>query len=280
MDDLFPLIVDVKRGATEDGPGIRTTIFFKGCPLSCVWCQNPETIDPRLEIGFFLKRCIGCGECVRACPKGAIEPDRTERIIRTNCSRCGACVDVCPSLALQRIGERYEVQALVDVILRDRVFYEASSGGVSLCGGEPALWPEYAGTLLRELKKEGIHTALETCGHFDYAAVEANMLPWLDLVLFDLKIMNSADHRRYTGKGNELILNNFIRLLDFGVEILPRTPLIPGYTASHENLTEIEHFLARHRITSHTILPYNPLGFSKWASLGKIGTEITQERDS
>ena len=269
MQDGFPLIVDVKRGSTEDGPGIRTTVFFKGCPLTCLWCHNPETINPRAEIGFYLKRCIGCGECAAACPESAITLDSPERIDRRRCNRCGSCVGACPSRALRKIGDCYDVQALFDLVMRDRVFYEVSGGGVTLSGGEPALWPVYAGNLLRKLKYEKVHTTLETCGYFDYAAVVENMLPWLDLVLFDFKIMDGAEHERCTGKRNERILENFARLLEYGVEIKPRVPLIPGYTDSRENVDATSKFLRGYGLPDCELLPYNPLGMSKWKVLGR-----------
>ena len=268
MNHRTPLIVDIKRGATEDGPGIRTTVFFKGCPLSCVWCQNPEAIDSREEIGFYANKCIGCGACAHACPNEAIALEENHRIVRAECLRCGACADACPARALRRIGRVYEIPALVDIILRDRFFYEASGGGVTLSGGEPTRWPVYAGALLRALKEKGIHTALQTGGHFDYEPVATAMLPWLDLVLFDLKIMDPSEHARYTGRGNERILDNFLRLLEHGVGILPRTPLIPGHTDSAENLSRIAGFLAEHHVDGHRLLPYNPLGQSKRESLG------------
>ena len=269
MDDKLPLIVDVKRGSTEDGPGIRTTVFFKGCPLSCAWCHNPETIDPYVEIGFYAQNCIGCGECAKACTEGAINLESPERIVRSKCNRCGECADACPSRALRKIGGWYEIPALVDIILRDRVFYEVSGGGVTLCGGEPALWPEYSGNLLKKLKAEGIHTALQTCGYFNFSAFDIHMLPSLDLVMFDIKVMDGADHARYTGKNNQLILHNFARLLDYGVEVVARVPQIPGYTESRKNLAEISRFLELHGINEYEVLPYNPLGSSKWGTLGK-----------
>lgn len=269
MQENLPLIIDVKRGSTEDGPGIRTTVFFKGCPLSCVWCHNPETVDPHVEIGFYAKRCIGCGECAAVCPEGAVALESPGRIDRDRCTRCGECAGVCPARALRKIGERWELDALVGLILRDRVFYEVSGGGVTLCGGEPALWPVYAGSLLQRLKSEGISSALQTCGYFDYAAVEKHVLPWLDLVLFDLKIMDGGDHLRFTGKGNGLILDNFSRLLKCGVRVVPRIPLIPGFTTSHDNLTGIARLLSRCGLSEYELLPYNPTGLSKWRVLGK-----------
>jgi len=157
----------------------------------------------------------------------------------------------------------------MEILLRDRVFYQVSGGGVTLSGGEPTLWSQYAGDLLRRLKQEGIHTALQTCGYFDYDAFREEMLPWLDLIMYDLKLINAEDHLRWTGQDNERILQNFTRLLDAPVEMIPRIPLIPGFTASEENLEGLSSFLKDNGIRRCSLLPYNPLGLSKWKNLGK-----------
>jgi len=270
MRKSSPLIVDIKTGSTEDGPGIRSTVFFKGCPLNCKWCQNPEAMDPQVEIGFYPRHCIGCFDCEEVCPEGAILKEEKERIDRPRCTRCGKCADVCPGKAIRRIGRYYEIDELLEILLRDRVFYEVSGGGVTLSGGEPTLWSQYAGDLLRRLKLEGIHTALQTCGYFDYYAFKEAMLPWLDLIMYDLKLINAEDHLRWTGQDNERILQNFTRLLDQPVEMIPRIPLIPGFTAPEENLEGISSFLKDNGIRRCSLLPYNPLGLSKWENLGKI----------
>ena len=265
----MPLVVDIKRGSTEDGPGIRSTVFFKGCLLSCRWCQNPETMDPRAEIGFYPRHCLGCFDCEEVCPEGAVLRAKEARIDRSKCTRCGKCADVCPSKALRRIGTAWEVGDLLNHLLRDRVFYEASGGGVTLSGGEPTLWPQYAGRLLRSLKEKGIHTALQTCGDFDYRAFKEEMLPWLDVIMYDLKLLDGKQHLRWTGRDNRRILRNFSLLLKEGVDVVPRIPLIPGFTTSEENLRGLSAFLRDHGVLKCSLLPYNPLGLSKWDSLGK-----------
>jgi len=269
MVDSLPLIVDIKTGSTEDGPGIRSTVFFKGCPLQCTWCQNPEAVDPQVEIGFYPQCCIGCFDCEKVCPEKAILRGEHQRIDRSRCTRCGKCADVCPGKAIRRIGKYYEMDELLETLLRDRVFYEVSGGGVTLSGGEPTLWSQYAGDLLRRLKQEGIHTTLQTCGYFDYYAFTEEMLPWLDLIMYDLKLINAEDHLRWTGQDNERILQNFTRLLDRPVEMIPRIPLIPGFTASEDNLKGLSSFLKDNGIRRCSLLPYNPLGLSKWENLGK-----------
>lgn len=271
----FPLVVDVKRDSTEDGPGIRTTVFFKGCPLSCRWCQNPETIEPQAEIGFYPQDCIGCFDCEDVCPEGraglagAILKEAGVRIDRSRCTRYGRCTDVCPGKGLRQTGRYYEPEALVELLLRDRAFYETSGGGVTLSGGEPTLWPEYAGKLLRGLKAEGIHTAVQTCGYFEYSTFKEEMLPWLGLVMYDLKIIDPEAHLQHTGRDNQNILENFRQLLKEDIEVVPRIPLVPGFTTSKENLTGISDFLKESGVRRCSLLPYNPLGLSKWERLGK-----------
>jgi pyruvate formate lyase activating enzyme len=269
MQESLPLIVDIKTGSAEDGPGIRSTVFFKGCPLHCTWCQNPEAIDSQVEIGFYPRHCIGCFDCEKICPEGCILKGQKERIDRARCTRCGKCADVCPGQGLRRVGRYYEIDELLEILVRDRVFYEVSGGGVTLSGGEPTLWPDYAGNLLRRLKQEGIHTALQTCGYFAYDAFNEEMLPCLDLIMYDLKLINSEDHLRWTGHDNQVILRNFTRLLDGPVRMIPRIPLIPGFTASEENLEGISSFLKNNGVRRCSLLPYNPLGLSKWENLGK-----------
>lgn len=276
MSENLPLVVDVKRGATEDGPGIRTTVFFKGCPMACAWCQNPEAIAPFVEIGFYPRRCIGCDECAEVCPEGAVRTGSVERIDRSKCTRCGLCAQNCPARALREIGKYHEVDSLLEIILRDRVFYTTSGGGVTLSGGEPALWPDFVGKLLRRLKAENIHVVLQTGGCFEYAAFEEAILPWLDAVFFDIKILDRDEHYRHTGKHNDLILENFRRLLEEGVEVVPRVPLIPGYTISAANLSGIAGFLERCGFRDFPLLPYNSLGSAKWDRLGKPRPDLPE----
>jgi pyruvate formate lyase activating enzyme len=274
MSENFPLIVDIKRGSTEDGPGIRTTVFFKGCPLACKWCQNPETMESCVEIGFYPQNCIGCFDCAEVCPEGAIIKEPEVRIDRSKCTRCGKCTEVCPGRGLRRIGEHYEIDTLLEILLRDRVFYETSGGGVTLSGGEPILWPDYVGELLKKLKFEGVHTAVQTCGYFEYSPFKEKILPWLDLVMYDLKLMDPEDHHKHTGRDNQRILENCIRLLKEDIGVIVRIPLIPGFTTSKKNLDDISQFLRENGVKEWFLLPYNPLGLSKWDHLGKIRPTI------
>ncbi len=277
----FPYVVDIKRHSLEDGPGIRTVVFFKGCPLRCVFCQNPETQSKTQELGFYENECIGCFTCVEVCPKKAcrsrssfvkklLRKPGKPIIDRNLCDVCGLCVDRCPTRALRILGVRYSVSDLTEVLLRDLPFYSHSGGGVTLSGGECALYPDYCGELLAGLKYQGVRTAIETAGHFDYDAFKTKMLPYLDLVMFDIKVLDQAGHEKYCGYSNEKILENFKSLMrEVPRKIHPRVPLIPEVTTSRENLTAIVRFLKSLGAESVTLLPYNPSGFEKCSVIGR-----------
>ncbi|HAW50300.1 TPA: glycyl-radical enzyme activating protein [bacterium] len=258
-----PLIIDIKRNSWEDGPGIRTVIFFKGCPLSCIWCHNPEAISKEQEIGFFPKKCISCFECKKICPKGAItiKPLRIERDL---CNFCGICVDACPSKAIRIIGKFYEVDKLIELILLDKPFYDASNGGITISGGEPTLFPDYVGELLKTLKANDVHTLLQTSGLFEYSCFKDKLLPYLDVIYYDIKLIDPILHYKFTGSSNQIILKNLISLQKEGIDLVVRTPLIPRYTDIKENLDRIKAFLLENAIKEHILLPYNPLYLWKY----------------
>ncbi len=270
MKDQRPLIFDIKRHALDDGPGIRTTIFFKGCPLRCVWCHNPESMEPGLEIGFYPADCIRCGDCVQACPTGAAQLDLPGRIDRAICNRCGACAEACPGRGLRQIGRFYEIEELVDIVLRDKVYYQSSGGGVTLSGGEPALHADYCSQLLQRLKSNGIHTAIETSGFFEWSQFSTEILGWLDLVLFDVKLADAELHLKHTGKRNDVILENLARLVqERPNDVVPRVPLVPAITTYPANLQQISTILREMGLRCCWPLPYNHLGFSKRETIGK-----------
>ncbi len=265
-----PLILHIRRFALDDGPGIRSTVFLKGCPLSCAWCHNPESIAPGGETAFSPARCIDCGECRASCPREAITDDPLARIDRARCTGCGGCADICPALALQRMGVHIPADELLALLLRDRHFYDSSGGGVTFSGGEPTLHFAFLRSILRELKGLGIHTAIQTCGLFDGERFVRELLPCIDLIHFDLKLMDSHLHRKYTGRGKRLIRENFKLLTQAAREkIVPRVPLIPGITATPENLRGIASFLCGLGCQSAELLSYNPAGIDKLSALGR-----------
>ncbi len=246
------LILHVQRLSTEDGPGIRSTVFFKRCPLSCRWCHNPESISGQPQLQWYATRCMGCHSCEKACPTRCISFGPTGFLLdRARCDGCGACVEECPTNALELLGRRVSVPALVEELSKDRAYYESSGGGVTLSGGEPLAQSVFTTALLRRLKEKGIGTALDTCG-FAAADVFTRALNEADVLLFDLKIMDRESHIAFTGQPNEPILQNMLlarRLRETGeagVRLWIRTPLIPGATATRENLNGIGRFIARH----------------------------------
>jgi pyruvate formate lyase activating enzyme len=263
------LIVNVKRNSLDDGPGIRTVIFFKGCPLSCVWCQNPETKSETQEISFNKEDCLNCRKCLEVCNKGAIDFCYEYRIDRRICDLCGKCIENCPSQALKFAGKKYDVPTLSKLILKDKIFYDNSGGGVTLSGGEPTIHLDYIHQLLKELKKKQIHICLETCGYYNQKRFNELIFPYLDLIYFDLKILDSNLHKKYCGVANATILKNFEDLIKYkNIEILPRIPLIPNITATRENLENLKNYLNSLKIKKIGLLPYNPLWLDKSKTIG------------
>jgi pyruvate formate lyase activating enzyme len=277
MNNL-PLVVDIKRHSIEDGPGIRSVVFFKGCPLRCIFCHNPETQECGVEIAFSERECIHCKLCEEVCPTGAIDFESPGRISRDKCNKCGGCVKVCPGKGLRLIGSYYPVKALAEILLRDRSFYNHSAGGVTLSGGECTTYPDYLESLLMILKANNIHIALETSGYFEYDTFSQKILPYLDLVYYDIKIADTKTHINITGKSNQNILDNFRRLIkEDGVEVHPRIPLIPTITATYKNLSSIVNFLCESGADKVSLLPYNPMGIEMMIKLGKQKSTLTDK---
>lgn len=268
-----PLIFDVSMGRMDDGAGIRTVVFCKGCPLRCRWCHNPESHSFAYDFMWDSGKCLGCKRCVAACARGVITLDGAgPHMDRERCDACGKCSAACPGNALKLVGKQYCVEELLELLLRDRCFYEASGGGVTFSGGEPLAFPEYVGEVARQLRAEGISVAVETCGFFEYEDFREMVLPYIDCVLYDLKLMDEQKHIHYIGVSNRKILENFRRLADErpGVKLIPRTPLIPGITDGKENLEALESFLKGVRgVAGHVLLPYNNGGERKGKMLRK-----------
>ena len=275
-----PLILEIKGNSLDDGPGIRSVVFFKGCPLSCVWCHNPESKRATAEIGFDRSECVDCGTCISACSEKALSRDNRLFVDRSRCTLCFRCIETCPSGALSRVGKEMTVDEIAGEVLRDKPFFNTSGGGVTLSGGEPAMFMEFTSDLLRVLKRSRVHTLIETCGFFDFTKFEKMLLPYLNTVYFDIKIMNDDSHRKYTGVSNSGILKNFERLHEITkgspVTLLPRTPLVPGITDMDGNMKGIAGFLKKLGITKAALMQYNPLWHGK---ADKVGADDRYRQD-
>lgn len=273
------IIFNIQRFSIHDGPGIRTTVFLKGCPLRCFWCQNPESQDKNPEVFFNKDRCTACGSCIAVCPNQANALfDGTASIDRDQCRGCGKCVDVCPSGARTLIGRYATVDEIVKEALRDRKFYTKSGGGVTLSGGEPAAQPEFALALLRRCKEAGLHTAIETCGYASWPTLEA-LLAFTDLVLYDIKCADPRAHQKATGKSSDPIRENAARIAGCRPMRI-RVPLIPGFNDSEKAIRAIAHW-AQTELGCKDIdlLPYNRTGENKYERLGRplVGLEAASD---
>jgi pyruvate formate lyase activating enzyme len=267
-----PLILDIKGNSLDDGPGIRSVIFFKGCPLSCAWCHNPESKKTGPEISFDANECVACDTCINLCPKQALSREHPVFIDRSRCDLCYLCVDNCPSGALGSVGKKMTVDEIISKVKNDKPFFNTSGGGVTLSGGEPTLFMDFLSTLARSIKAEGLHILLETCGFFNLDDFCGKILPYTDIIYYDIKLMDPDQHKRYCGVSNGIILENFRQLNKMsaqgGFDILPRTPLIPDITATKENLTGIAEFLQKQGVSKTRLMAYNPLWLEKNDKIG------------
>lgn len=248
---LYATILEIQRMSTEDGPGLRTTVFFKGCSLRCAWCHNPESISARPQIHWVGSRCIGCKTCLEVCPESALDfTPQSNTIDRRKCTGCGTCAEACPSTALELLGQSWTLDDLYAEALKDKTYFNTSGGGVTLGGGEPLLQSDFCRSLLALLKESAIHTAVDTCGRCPPKALD-RVLPYTDLVLYDLKEINPQKHERFTGSDNYNILENLLYIRDImqthgrPEALWIRTPVIPGATASEDNIRGIGQFMAQ-----------------------------------
>lgn len=265
-------ILEIQRFSIHDGPGIRTTVFLKGCPLRCIWCHNPDAASSDRMLSFLPGRCIVCGYCVRICPRQAHRIEAgLHTLDRTVCDVCGSCTDECHAKALELIGRDMSAGEVMEEVVRDRPFYETSGGGITLSGGEPTFQMDFTEALLRLAREQGLHTCLETCGHTHFHDFET-VMPLVDLFLYDIKETDPERHREYTGVSNEIILANLRALHAHGASILLRCPLVPGYN------NRTDHFEALAALATELpnligieLMPYHPLGEDKLQRLGLDG---------
>ncbi len=252
------MIFDIERNSFVDGPGIRTTVFFKGCNLSCAWCHNPESQSAKKQILFYKNKCTGCGKCKEVCPYDL-----------EKCDFCGKCVTYCPNNAREICGREMSADEVFAVIQKDKAFYDASDGGVTFSGGECMLQSDFLLEILKKCKENGIHTAVDTAGHIKWESFE-KILPYTDLFLYDIKCATDELHKEFTGVSNELILENLKKLSDsFGGEIIIRIPVIGGVNDSDDEMQKIRDILKNINYKSVELLPYHQMGEHKYEALNK-----------
>ena len=273
------IIFNIQGYSIHDGPGIRTTVFLKGCPLRCFWCQNPESQAIKPEILLNNSICTLCGRCITVCPTGASSlSEASSKIDRRQCTGCGQCVDICPIQARNLVGKTVTVDEVMAEVVKDKKFYENSGGGVTLTGGEPTIQPEFALEILRTCQEEGIHTVLETCGYAPWLTMQ-KLLKYTDLVLYDIKCMDTNKHRKATGKLNHLIINNAKKIAAYK-PMRVRVPLIPGFNDSVEDIRAIAEFVeAELGKVAIELLTYNKLGEGKYQRLDRTVVHLEPQSE-
>lgn len=268
METKKGIVFNIQRFCVNDGPGIRTTVFLKGCMLNCVWCHNPESKSKRTQIMYYADKCIGCGECVSACSVGAHAFEGGAHIFdRDACVSCGECASVCIG-ALEVCGEEKSVEQVIAEVIKDASFYKNSGGGMTLSGGDPFMQHEFSLELLKAAKENGIHTCIESCGYVSQDILES-FIPYVDIFLWDMKESDAQRHKSFTGVSNEQILSNLRFLNERGARVILRCPIIPGYNDRDEHLFAIGEIAEELECIEHVeVEPYHPLGSSKSLALG------------
>ena len=262
-------IFNIQRYSIHDGPGIRTTVFLKGCPLSCWWCHNPESQKYGVQLVLWRERCIGCGECKRVCPEGAISGGTFPPVIDSEkCSGCGRCAEVCPAVALEMVGKTVSSEYVMREIEKDLIFYDQSGGGVTFSGGEPLMQPEFLAELLEKCKAGDIHTTVDTSGYANWEVL-SGIAGITDLFLYDIKHMDDLVHTRTVGVSNRVILENLEMLARLHNNIIIRFPLVPGINDDRANIEKTAQFVSRVGIREVNILSYHNTGMDKYARLGR-----------
>lgn len=264
------LLFNIQKFCLHDGPGIRTNVFFKGCPLTCKWCSNPESQSFIPELLYHKRLCIGCGTCVAVCKKQALRlTSEGVSIDRGQCDLCGNCKDSCPTGALSIAGEWISIEAIIDRVNQDRAFYETSGGGVTLSGGEPLAQPDAATALLEACRRQGLHTAVETCGNVKTETFRA-VRELVDIFLYDVKAIDSKHHKAGTGVENQLIQSNLKELLQTGAKVILRVPLIPGFNLTDAFSHDLIKLIRKIKIARVDLIPYHRLGLSKYEALSRF----------
>jgi len=270
------IITSIQRFSLHDGPGIRSTVFFKGCNMHCKWCHNPETFDVKPQILYYSSKCVDCMACTFICDCHRVE-DGKMVFDRTNCTNCGQCADGCFSGALEYCGKEYTVDEVLHEVLQDESFYRESKGGVTLSGGEVFLQSDFALELLKALKEKGIATAIESNMSVPFTVIE-KLLPYIDLVMCDLKIFDAEKHQKWTGIPNETIKKNIQKVAQFGKPLILRTPVIPGVNDNSEEIKQIAEFATKlPSLLYYELLNFNPLGGGKFDALS-ISNEFASAR--